>query len=130
MELRNENQTRLEIRKNAVNLPRPHLPSTASLTTTNKVTTGTALKSSSKTTLLQTSHLIPPDEPQAETETPPVHPFANSTSKLELIPSSTTTTADGIDVEEEARLYDELCRNYEEETDDVCPSLSHLRGHS
>lgn len=43
-----------------------------------------------------------------------IHPFASSTSKLEVIRSAT----DKIDVEEEARLYDELCRNYEEDIDD------------
>jgi hypothetical protein len=45
------------------------------------------------------------------------HPFAHSTAKLELIPAS--TSADGIDVEEEARLYDDLCRTYEDATDNV-----------
>lgn len=46
----------------------------------------------------------------------PTHPFANSTSKLELIPSG---NADNIDVAEEAALYDELCRTYEDETEQV-----------
>lgn len=46
-----------------------------------------------------------------------VHPFASSTAKLEIIPSS--ATSDKIDIEEEARLYDELCRSYEEDTDTV-----------
>lgn len=46
----------------------------------------------------------------------PIHPFASSTAKLEIIPSSATSH---IDVEEEARLYDELCRNYEEDTASV-----------
>ncbi|KAF4609570.1 hypothetical protein D9613_012234 [Agrocybe pediades] len=36
------------------------------------------------------------------------HPFAHSTAKLELIPNSKSTTKDGIDLEEEARLYEEL----------------------
>ena len=99
MEFRHENQTG---RKNAVNLPRPRPP------TTNAITTGAVSK------IL----------PRGDTAAPQVHPFANSTSKLELIPSSTTTTVDGINVEEEARLYDQLCRSYEDETDDVCPSLS------
>lgn len=43
-----------------------------------------------------------------------IHPFAGSTAKLEIIPSSTTSNK--IDVEEEARLYDELCRDYEEDS--------------
>ena len=38
-----------------------------------------------------------------------IHPFAGSTAKLEILPSS--ANSDKIDVEEEARLYDELCRN-------------------
>ena len=45
------------------------------------------------------------------------HPFAGSTSKLEILPSS--ANSDMIDVEEEARLYDELCRNYEEDSNSV-----------
>ena len=46
-----------------------------------------------------------------------IHPFAGSTAKLEILPSS--TNSDKIDVEEEARLYDELCRNYEDDSDSV-----------
>ena len=46
-----------------------------------------------------------------------IHPFAGSTAKLEILPSS--ANSDMIDVEEEARLYDELCRNYEEDSDSV-----------
>jgi hypothetical protein len=46
-----------------------------------------------------------------------IHPFAGSTAKLEILPSS--ANSDRIDVEEEARLYDELCRNYEEDSDSV-----------
>jgi DNA polymerase III delta prime subunit len=46
-----------------------------------------------------------------------IHPFASSTAKLEILPSS--ANSDMIDVEEEARLYDELCRNYEEDSDSV-----------
>ena len=42
------------------------------------------------------------------------HPFAASTAKLELLPPD-TLTASGIDIEEEARLYDELCEAYENE---------------
>lgn len=42
-----------------------------------------------------------------------IHPFASSTAKLEIIRSS-LTSHNNIDVEEEARLYDELCRNYED----------------
>ena len=94
MELQNENQTS---RKTAVNLPRPRPP------TTNAITTGAVSKNS----------------PQGDAITPQIHPFATSTSKLELIPSSTKTTVDGINVEEEARLYDQLCRSYDDETDDV-----------
>ena len=40
------------------------------------------------------------------------HPFADSTAKLEILPSS--ANSDMIDVEEEARLYNELCRNYDD----------------
>ena len=54
------------------------------------------------------------------------HPFAGSTGKLEILPSS--ANSDMIDVEEEARLYDELCRNYEEDSDSVShKSLSVFR---
>ncbi|TEB26102.1 hypothetical protein FA13DRAFT_1737757 [Coprinellus micaceus] len=42
------------------------------------------------------------------------HPFAGSTAKLELLPPDTLTVS-GIDIEEEARLYDELCEAYESE---------------
>ena len=45
------------------------------------------------------------------------HPFADSTAKLEILPSS--ANSDMIDVEEEARLYNELCRNYDEDSDSV-----------
>ncbi|KAF9475483.1 hypothetical protein BDN70DRAFT_898149 [Pholiota conissans] len=48
------------------------------------------------------------------------HPFARTTARLELIPPS--TSVDGIDVEEESRLYDDLCRTYEDETDDFTRS--------
>lgn len=48
------------------------------------------------------------------------HPFAHSTAKLELIPNA-SIRADGIDVEAEAQLYDELCRTYEDETENVGP---------
>ena len=55
-----------------------------------------------------------------------IHPFASSTAKLEILQSS--ANSDMIDVEEEARLYDELCRNYEEDTDSVSfPFFNHLR---
>jgi hypothetical protein len=57
-----------------------------------------------------------PLEDAAGRGAPPRHPFANSKSKLELIPSG---TADGIDVAEEAALYDDLCRTYEDETEGV-----------
>jgi len=42
------------------------------------------------------------------------HPFASSTAKLELLPPD-SLTASGIDVEAEARLYDQLCEEYESE---------------
>lgn len=41
--------------------------------------------------------------PQAGPSNTPAHPFANSKNLLVVIPD------DGIDVEEESRLYDELC---------------------
>lgn len=41
-------------------------------------------------------------EPVTPTQSTIEHPFANSKSLLEIIPNK-------IDVEEEARLYDELC---------------------
>ncbi|KAF9531547.1 hypothetical protein CPB83DRAFT_109828 [Crepidotus variabilis] len=53
-----------------------------------------------------------------------IHPFAHSTAQLELLPSSTHTTAHGIDLEEEARLYAELMEGnnedgvYEDMTED------------
>ncbi|KAG7094996.1 hypothetical protein E1B28_005791 [Marasmius oreades] len=37
----------------------------------------------------------------------PSHPFANSTSRLEVLPNN-------IDVEEESRLYDQLCEDNDE----------------
>lgn len=133
MELPNENQTNLEhqrspgSRKDTAHLLLPHAMSTTSFTTTNTISAGaSASKNFPKTTLLRASVtpiLTPPCEPHIEAG-PQVHPFANSTSKLELIPPSLSTTVDGIDVEEEARLYDELCRSYEDETDAVGPSLS------
>jgi len=46
------------------------------------------------------------------------HPFAHTTSKLELLPSG-SGSGGTIDVEEETRLYDELSRVYEDDTDDV-----------
>lgn len=39
------------------------------------------------------------------TETP-LHPFANSKSRIEIIPSESR-----IDIEEEARIYDAMCYN-------------------
>jgi hypothetical protein len=44
------------------------------------------------------------------------HPFASSTSKLEILHP---VTASGIDVEEEARLYEELCEAYENDVRNV-----------
>lgn len=65
----------------------------------------------------------PPDSRPHPTSTQGViaHPFVSSDAKLVLIPSS--STADGIDIEEEARLYDELSRSYEDGTDDVCDGI-------
>ena len=51
------------------------------------------------------------------------HPFAHTTSKLELLPSGSGSRGT-IDVEEEARLYDELSRVYEDDTDDVSILIS------
>ena len=50
------------------------------------------------------------------------HPFAHSTAKLELIPNA-SLRADGIDIEAEARLYDELCGAYEDDTENVRPLI-------
>lgn len=47
-------------------------------------------------------------------ESAPIHPFAHSTAKLELLPPSTAGLS-GIDIEEEARLYDELRRTAKSE---------------
>ncbi|KJA20553.1 hypothetical protein HYPSUDRAFT_123533, partial [Hypholoma sublateritium FD-334 SS-4] len=49
------------------------------------------------------------------------HPFAHSTAKLELVPNA-SIRGDGIDVEAEAQLYDELCRTYEDETENFVQS--------
>ncbi|PPR05201.1 hypothetical protein CVT24_010301 [Panaeolus cyanescens] len=54
----------------------------------------------------------------------PVHPFANSTAKLEVLISN----PDKIDVEEEARLYDELCRTYENDTEDFSGNTTPASG--
>jgi hypothetical protein len=59
--------------------------------------------------------------PIPTSSTPEEHPFANTTSKLEILKPS---TSGDIDVEGEAKLYDELCRNYEAETDDVSVVVS------
>jgi len=59
--------------------------------------------------------------PTLTSSTPEKHPFANTTSKLEIVKPS---TSGDIDVEEEATLYEELCRNYEAETDDVSVIVS------
>jgi hypothetical protein len=69
-------------------------------------TTSTTTASSSS------AHSTDLDSPQQG-----IHPFAGSTAKLEILLSS--ANSDMIDVEEEARLYDELCRNYEEDPDSV-----------
>jgi hypothetical protein len=47
--------------------------------------------------------------PGPESAPPIEHPFANSTAKIEVI-RSPAGSASGIDIEEEARLYDELRR--------------------
>lgn len=62
--------------------------------------------------------------PTPTSSTPEKHPFANTTSKLEIVKPS---TSGDIDVEEEAKLYHELCCDYEAETDNFiasCPSSS------
>ncbi|KAF7327178.1 PX domain protein [Mycena kentingensis (nom. inval.)] len=51
---------------------------------------------------------------------PPLHPFANSTSRIEIIPA-------GIDVEEEARLYDDIVFD-ESPTTPRHPYSPHARG--
>lgn len=53
-------------------------------------------------------------------ESAPIHPFAHSTAKLELLPPSTAGLS-GIDIEEEARLYDELRRTAKSELPPVPP---------
>lgn len=58
--------------------------------------------------------------------TPEKHPFANTTSKLEIVKPS---TSGDIDVEEEAKLYDELCCDYEAETDNVSLVVSAFAAH-
>ncbi|PPQ93588.1 hypothetical protein CVT25_005468 [Psilocybe cyanescens] len=61
----------------------------------------------------------------APTQSTSGHPFAHTPAKLVLIPS--VSTVDGINVEEEARLYDELSRNYEDVTDDFTRSNTPVR---
>ncbi|KAJ3517470.1 hypothetical protein NLJ89_g478 [Agrocybe chaxingu] len=96
-----------------------------------------AIASSSSTSA---SPSTPTQEPTPPTPTPPVHPFAHTTAKLELLPSSSSRTKHGIDVEEEARLYAAFDADdaygykedgydgddgaYEEATDDVRVFLS------
>lgn len=80
------------------------------------------LESSLKTSLKIAQDPLTP-QPSAQTNEEQ-HPFAHSTAKLELLPSSTDTTAHGIDLAEEARLYAELMEGnedgfYEDFTDDV-----------
>uniref|UniRef100_A0A8H8CE75 Endosomal/vacuolar adapter protein YPT35 n=1 Tax=Psilocybe cubensis TaxID=181762 RepID=A0A8H8CE75_PSICU len=65
------------------------------------------------------------DSTSVAPQNPTSHPFAHTTAKLVLIPS--VSTVDGIDVEEEARLYDELSRTYEDETDDFTRSNTPVR---
>lgn len=54
-------------------------------------------------------HESPSPTPFPGPESAPIHPFAHSTAKLELLPPSTAGLS-GIDIEEEAQLYDELRR--------------------
>ena len=59
--------------------------------------------------------------PTPTSSTPEKHPFANTTSKLEIVRPS---TSGDIDVEEEVQLYDDLCRDNEAETDEVSVVVS------
>ena len=59
--------------------------------------------------------------PTPTSSTPQKHPFANTTSKLEILRPS---TSGDIDVEEEVQLYDDLCRDNEAETDEVSAVVS------
>lgn len=59
--------------------------------------------------------------PTPTSSTPEKHPFANTTSKLEVVRPS---ISGDIDVEEEVKLYDDLCCNYEAETDNFIASCS------
>lgn len=54
-------------------------------------------------------HGSPSPTPFPGPESAPIHPFSRSTAKLELLPPSTAGLS-GIDIEEEAQLYDELRR--------------------
>ncbi|KAF9044070.1 hypothetical protein BJ165DRAFT_1479129 [Panaeolus papilionaceus] len=72
---------------------------------------------------LPTSRPVVPTSPRPATL---VHPFANSTAKLEVLISN----PDKIDVEEEARLYDELCRTYENDTEDFSGNATPTPRHS
>jgi len=54
-------------------------------------------------------HKSPSPTPFPEPESAPIHPFSHSTAKLELVPPLTAGLS-GIDIEEEAQLYDELRR--------------------
>ncbi|CAA7270558.1 unnamed protein product [Cyclocybe aegerita] len=81
------------------------------LETTTSLVESLALASSSTSTLstftasTSTSTSTQEPTPPPPPPTAPVHPFAHSTAKLELLPSSSSLTKDGIDIEEEARLY-------------------------
>ncbi|KAJ3565534.1 hypothetical protein NP233_g7570 [Leucocoprinus birnbaumii] len=63
----------------------------------------------------------PSPTPLPGPESAPIHPFANSNAKLELLPPSSAGFG-GIDIEEEARLYDELRRTAKLELPPVLPS--------
>ena len=129
MEFQNKQQTKLEqqrSRGSRQNFLRPRALSTTSLTIENASPARPSVSKNLPQTALLRSNVTPKPTPLREPHVegaPQVHPFANSTSRLELIPPSSSITVDGINVEEEARLYDELCRSYEDETDAVGPSL-------
>ncbi|KAF8956778.1 hypothetical protein BDZ97DRAFT_1849600, partial [Flammula alnicola] len=96
---------------------RPRAPSTTVYVSTASASGSASASSPQPNTTPQPSRKPQrPSEPELQPQADPVHPFAHSTAKLELIP--TTTNADGINVEEESRLYDDLCRTYEDETDE------------
>ena len=70
---------------------------------------------SSTTTASSTSSAHSTTTTDSDTPQKWSHPFAGSTGNLEILPSLANSYM--IHIEEEARLYDELCRNYEEDSD-------------